>query len=257
MRRMDRDSLTAATQRVYDAIARRNPSLAFLNYGYDDPSAPADEMDEQEVFAASQRLYNAVLDGLPNGAAVLEVGCGRGAGAAHLLGTRDIRSYVGLDLSPEHIRLCRHRLADQPKAHFAVADARRLPVPSSAFDAAYTIEAAQHFEDRPQFYGEVARALRPGGRLFLASIWRVGEVEPPDTMTARGLRIVSQDDITPHVVRSLARSSVVRRRIVESLALPDHLTPVLMSFVGAPGGENYDAFVSGRLVYHRFVLEKT
>ena len=27
-------------------------------------------------------------------------------------------------------------------------------------------------------------------------------------------------------------------------------------FVSAPGGENYEAFVSGRLVYHRFVLEK-
>jgi hypothetical protein len=75
-------------------------------------------------------------------------------------------------------------------------------------------------------------------------------------MTAGRLRIVSHDDITANVVRSLARSSVVRRRIVESLALPGHLTPVLMSFVGAPGGENYDAFVSGRLVYHRFVLEK-
>ena len=256
MRRMDGDSITAATQRVYDAIARRNPSLAFLNYGYDEPSAPADEMDEAEVFAASQRLYNAVLNGLPHDSRILEVGCGRGAGAAHVLATRPVRDYVGLDLSPEHVRLCRARLAGNAKAHFAIADARRLPVASSSFDAAYSIEAAQHFEDRPQFYGEIARALRPGGRLFLGSIWRVGEVESPEAITARGLRVASQEDITPHVVRSLARSSVVRRRIVESLAMPEHLTAVLMSFVGAPGGENYEAFVSGRIVYHRLVLER-
>ena len=256
MPRMEGDSITAATQRVYDAIARRNPSLAFLNYGYDAPSAPTDEMDEAEVFAASKRLYDAVLQDLPEGAAVLEVGCGRGAGAAFVLSTRSLRTYMGLDLSPEHVRLCRTRLAGHPNAHVAVADARRLPVPSSSFDAAYSIEAAQHFEDRPQFYGEIARALRPGGRLFLGSIWRTGEVESPETITARGLRVVSHEDITPHVVRSLARSGVVRRRIVESLALPDHLTPVLMSFVGAPGGENYEAFVSGRIVYHRLVLER-
>jgi len=256
MRRMEGDSITAATQRVYDAIARRNPSLAFLNYGYDEPSAPPEEMDEAEVFAASQRLYDAVLHGLPHDATVLEVGCGRGAGAAFVLATRPIRTYVGLDLSPEHVRLCRSRLGSDPKAHFAIADARRLPVRSASFDAAYSIEAAQHFEDRPQFYGEVARVLRPAGRLFLGSIWRTGELEAPDTITGGRLRLVSHEDITPQVVRSLARSSVVRRRIVESLALPDHLTPVLMSFVGAPGGENYEAFVSGRLLYHRLVLER-
>jgi SAM-dependent methyltransferase len=253
---MDGDSLTAATQRLYDALARRHPALKFLNFGYDDPDTPAGEKDEAEVAASSRRLYDAVLAGLPAVDRLVEVGCGRGAGASFVLSSRPVGEYVGIDLSVEHARLCRGYLRTDPRARFAVADARELPLASASFDAAYSIEAAQHFEDRPRCFREIARALRPGGRFFLGAIWRAGEVESDDVMAACGLRVVEHEDITAHVLRSLARSSDVRVRIVDSLAWPDHMRPLLQSFVGVRGSEIYEWFVSGELVYHRFVLER-
>jgi SAM-dependent methyltransferase len=254
---MDGDSLTAATQRLYDALAQRNPSLTFLNFGYDDAVGPDDEMDESDVAAASRRLYNEVLTGFDAAGRALEVGCGRGAGAGYVLSSLPVGEYVGIDLSREHARLCLGRLRDHRRAHVAVADARHLPVASASFDAAYSIEAAQHFEDRPQCYREIARALRPGGRFFLAAIWRAGEVESHDLMASCGLRVTDHQDITPNVVRSLARSSVVRRRMVDAMQWPDHLRPLLLSFVGVRGADIYESFVSGRFVYHRFVLQRT
>ena len=254
---MDGDSITAATQRVYNAVARRSPALAFLNYGYTDPAAPVVEMDESAVVAASRRLYEAVLTGFTDATRVLEIGCGRGAGAAFVLDSRPVGEYVGIDLSNENLRLCRERLPAGGRAHFALADARRLPVRDAAFDVAYSIEAAQHFEDRPRCYAEVARALRPGGRFYLAAIWGRDEVESPAVIEASGLTIVQHDDITAHVVRSLDHSSVFRLGIVDALGLPERLRPILMSFVGVRGCENYDGLASGRLVYHRLLLEKS
>jgi SAM-dependent methyltransferase len=253
---MDGDSLTAATQRFYNAMAQRNPRLAFLNFGYDAPGAPADEMDEGEVAAASQRLYDAALAGFRTAKDVLEVGCGRGAGAAFVLSSRGVGRYMGLDLSDEHVRLCRSHLGGRDRVYFAVADARELPVPSASFDVAYSVEAAQHFEERPRFYREIARALRPGGRFFLAAIWGPKELESGELDESCGLRIAEQEDITPHVLRSLARSSLVRNRIVDSLQWPEHFRPLLLSFVGARGAQVYEDFVTGRLVYHRYVLER-
>ena len=262
---MEHDSVTAATQRFYDAIARRNPALAFMNYGYVDPSAPDAEMSADELAAASRRLYEAVLpSGRPLGR-VLEVGCGRGAGAAFVLASRPVERYLGLDLSSENIRMCR-RLAvpdpdrsgdGRPRAvEFAVADARRLPVPGAAFDTVFSVEAAQHFEDRVLFYREVARALVPGGRFYFASIWRPADVEPPATMEAAGFKIIERADITPNVVSSLARSGTLRQQIVESLQLPERFTPLLMSWAGVRGHTAYEGLASRQLVYLRFVLER-
>jgi cyclopropane fatty-acyl-phospholipid synthase-like methyltransferase len=250
------DSITAATQRFYDTIARRNPDVAFLNYGFADLDAGADEMAPAEIAAASRRLYDAVLSSFTGADRLLEVGCGRGAGAAFVLGSRPVGAYVGLDLSPEHARMTRARVAVYPDSHAAVADARRLPIASASVDAVFSVEAAQHFEERPQFYREVARCLRPGGRFYMASIWRRVDVDTPDVFAGCGLDIVEHEDITANVVRSLARSSNLRREIVQSLQLPERYTPLLMSWAGVRGFEAFEGLAAGVLAYERFVLSR-
>ncbi len=253
---MQDESVTAATQRFYDTMARRNPELAFMNYGFADPAAAAGEMQPADLAAASRGLYDAVLRGFTGAEALLEVGCGRGGGAAFVLDSRPVGRYVGLDLSQENIRMCRRRLDARGGAHFAVADARRLPMPAAHCDAAFSVEAAQHFEDRERFYREVARVLRPGGRFFLASIWRPAEVESAETFAACGFRVVDHTDITANVVSSLARSSTLRQQIVESLQLPERFTPLLMSWAGVRGYAAFDGLASRALVYQRFELAR-
>lgn len=247
------ESVTFATQRFYDAMARRNPELAFMNYGFIDPSvASGGEMAPDDMAAASRGLYDAVLKGFSGADHLLEVGCGRGGGAAFVLESQPVAEYVGLDISPENIRKCRQRLGNRGGAMFAVADARRLPLPDGRFNAVFSVEAAQHFENRDQFYREVARLLRPDGRFYLASIWRPAEVESPEVFAACGLSVVDHVDLTPNVVGSLARSSTLRRQIVESLELPDRFTPLLMSWAGVRGYQAFEGLASGALVYQRF-----
>jgi SAM-dependent methyltransferase len=241
-----------ALQRLYDSIARRNRELAYLNFGYADPTEPATEGDDADLERLCRRLYEVVLAALPASGRVLEIGCGRGGGAGFLLETRPTWSYLGLDLSLEHARACRRRFLSG-SARFAVADAARLPVPSARFDAALSIEACHHFEDRDAFYGEVARALRPGGCFLLAGIWTAGDV-PGERIERHGFRILERSDITANVVASLARTSALRGRLVDSLALPDRFRPFLMSWAGVRGSGSYEELAAGERLYLRYRL---
>jgi ubiquinone/menaquinone biosynthesis C-methylase UbiE len=253
-RPMDDGSITAATQRFYTALARHSPELAFLNYGFVDPATPPNEMQAADLVTACRGLYDAVLSPFSEADRVLEVGCGRGGGAAFVLESRLVAQYLGLDLSREHVRMCRKRLSSQPAAHFAVADAARLPLQAARFDAAFSIEAVHHFENRDRFYREVARALRPRGRFFLASLWRRSEVESTEAFEAGGFTVVERADITANVLASLSRSSGLRREMVASLNLPEHFIPLLMSWAGVSGYDAYQSLESGALQYLRYRL---
>ena len=48
--------------------------------------------------------------------------------------------------------------------------ALELPVPDGSFDAAYSQNVIMNIADKPRFYGEAFRALRPGGVLAIANV---------------------------------------------------------------------------------------
>ncbi len=205
--------------------------------------------------ALCRRLYDLVLSPFPPADRALEVGCGRGGGAAFLLEDRDRLAYLGLDLSPEHVRACRRRFLGRGGAHFAVADAGRLPVAAAAFDAAFSLEACHHFEDIGAFYREVARALRPGGAFFLAGIWPSGDAAAAP-LEAAGFTVVERADISGGVVASLARTSALRERLVDSLELPERFRPFLLSWAGVRGSGSYEELRSGERLYLRYRLRR-
>ncbi len=251
---MSGPTVIEALQRLYDSIARRNPHLAYLNFGYADDGSSGDG-DAADLDAMCRRLYDVVLSPFPDARRALEIGCGRGGGAAFLLEDRPGLRYTGLDLSPEHARACRRRFLGADQAQFAVADAMRLPVSGAGFDAAFSIEACHHFESLGAFYGEVARALRPRGWLLLAGIWVAGD-DPEAAMQAAGFRVAERADISANVVASLARTSALRERLVDSLELPERFRPFLMSWAGVRGSGSYRELESGERLYLRFRLQR-
>lgn len=251
---MTETSLLESIQRVYDAVARRRPDQPFLNYGFDDLDMPADSAID-DLASGCRRLYEAVLLPFPAAArTVVEVGCGRGGGAAILLEGRPDLRYVGLDLSAEHLALCRQRLASHD-AHVAKADAARLPLASGGADVVFSVEALQHFEAPERFYTEAARVLAPGGWLLAASLWRV-DLDPTETFRTCGFDVVERTDITPNVVASLTRTTHLREALIDSLDLPERFRPNLMSWAGVRGYGSYEGLASGSWKYLRFRLQK-
>lgn len=106
----------------------------------------------------------------PQDAAVLEIGCGNGAGARLVLEHFRPRSLTALDPDPDMLRLARKRLAGT-MASVVEGDAQRLPWDDASFDAVVNFGIVHHLEDWRAGLGEVARVLRPGGVFYIEEIF--------------------------------------------------------------------------------------
>jgi ubiquinone/menaquinone biosynthesis C-methylase UbiE len=93
---------------------------------------------------------------------VLEVAVGTGLNLPHYpSGVR----LVGLDLSPSMLAVARERA---PGADLRTGDAQNLPFPDSHFDTVVSTFSMCAIPDHRRAIREMARVLRPGGRLLLA-----------------------------------------------------------------------------------------
>lgn len=71
----------------------------------------------------------------------------------------------GIDLSPPTIARAREEFGGPQQ--FACADVRRLPFADNTFDIVYSMGTVEHFEETEAAVVELARVLRPGGRVIL------------------------------------------------------------------------------------------
>jgi SAM-dependent methyltransferase len=97
----------------------------------------------------------------------LDLGCGTGIALPVL--SRLGWSIVGVDVSTDQLAVARAR-ADEIGAELLEADASRLPFGDASFDAVASILTHTDFEDASAAFAEVARVLRPGGRLVYVGI---------------------------------------------------------------------------------------
>ena len=105
---------------------------------------------------------------IPPGSCVLDVATGTGNLAIPL--ARQGAVVTGVDIAPNLLVQARERAATEGLTiTFDEGDAEQLPYPDSAFDAVVTIFGAM-FAPRPELVAsELARVLKPGGRLAMAN----------------------------------------------------------------------------------------
>ncbi|MFN2527443.1 MAG: cyclopropane-fatty-acyl-phospholipid synthase family protein [Candidatus Baltobacteraceae bacterium] len=118
---------------------------------------------------------------LDHSAAVADLGCGLG-GAALWLAQRTGARVTGVDWASEAIeRATKHaqRRGQTGRVSFLVADMAQTGLQTGTFDAVTSVDAIM-FADPTQVSEEIARLLRPGGRVALIAI----EVENAQRPTA-------------------------------------------------------------------------
>ncbi len=102
--------------------------------------------------------------GAVRGRSVLELGCGAAQWSAALAG-RGAR-VTGIDVSAAQLGLARAHLAEREvSAHLVQGSAEELPFRDRSFDLVMCDHGALSFADPRAAIPEVARVLRPGGRL--------------------------------------------------------------------------------------------
>jgi len=120
------------------------------------------------------------------GAELLDVGCGLGddvLALAEVVGPSG--RVVGVDRDAEMLRRAREKAAP-PHVEFLEADARQLPLPDASFDGVRLERVLQHVDHPEAAVAEVARVLRPGGRVtILEPDWGTYAVDLPDRALVR------------------------------------------------------------------------
>jgi ubiquinone/menaquinone biosynthesis C-methylase UbiE len=160
----------AVGRAVNDLVARapwlwpllRGPVRRFFSEraaGWDDRTG-AGGVEHLEPLAA------AALHVSPAPERILDVGCGTGAGTLFLAREFPQARVRGVDLSEEmiHAAVAKVGLDPEGRIAFKVADASSLPYPDESFDLVTML-------NMPPFFAEIARVLRSGGQVIVASSW--------------------------------------------------------------------------------------
>jgi len=102
---------------------------------------------------------------LPNGARVLDVGCGTGAVTRALAELPNVGQVVGVDPSPSFLEKARQLAAGRSNLAFELADGRELPFEADSFDLTLFHTTLCHVPSPERALAEAFRVLRPGGWL--------------------------------------------------------------------------------------------
>jgi len=105
---------------------------------------------------------------------VLDVGCGLG-GTARFLAEQYTCNVAGIDLTEEYISVGK-RLTElvglSNRVELRQGSALEIPYEDERFDVVWTEHVQMNIADKNRFYSEIARVLKPGGRLLFHDIFR-------------------------------------------------------------------------------------
>lgn len=106
--------------------------------------------------------------GIGPGSVVCDVGCGYGATGRYLAEMYEAR-VTGLTVSKVQFIHAVRQNRDPDNLIYKLRDWRENELPAGHFDAVIAIESLAHMADKPGFFKEAYRVLRPGGRLVVAA----------------------------------------------------------------------------------------
>jgi len=109
----------------------------------------------------------AVLEFIPREEMILDAGCGDGRYVFALTGNKYCNVY-GCDFAEDRIKQA-NKLSGEVDNRFVVGNVLELPYGDNIFDVVLSVGVLHHLknDEREQFFNEMIRVLKPGGRVFL------------------------------------------------------------------------------------------
>lgn len=137
-------------------------------------------------------IHDAVISRLEpiQPSSILDLGCGTGQLTARLCERFPNTSVVGVDYSPGMLKEAAIRLRSS-MGRLLLADAQHLPFAETSFDIVTCTESFHWYPDQRKALADVARVLRPEGRLLIVSIATLTGVG--DDLLRRASALVGQE----------------------------------------------------------------
>lgn len=110
---------------------------------------------------------------------VLDIGCGAGQTTREAARAAEKANVVGVDVSADVLEIARRRSAEAGlhNVTFDLADAQQHDFPAAGFDLCISRFGVMFFADPAAAFANIARAMRPGGRLA----WMVWQGQEQNT----------------------------------------------------------------------------
>ena len=220
----------------------------------------ADVLELRAADAGQQAMLEDYLADLPlpDGARVLEVGCGTGAVARTLAVRPGVGEVVGLDPSPVFVRRARQIAAGVDNLSYVVGGGTALPFDDGTFNAVVFHTVLSHIPEAGAALAEAARVTAAGGALaafdgdYATTTVALGDRDPLQVCVDAAMDALVHDRYLVRRLGTLVRAAgweVVRLRshgYVESedpgymLTLVDRGADTLVT-AGRLGGDAADA----------------
>jgi ubiquinone/menaquinone biosynthesis C-methylase UbiE len=177
----------------------------------------------EQVYAApeivEQRARTRAVLGARAGERGLDVGAGPGLLACEL--AREVGPegrIVAIDASPDMVEAARARVLREglaPRVECVLGDASRLDVPSASFDFVVAAQVLLYVREIEQALAEVARVLRPDGRLAVVDtdwdscVWLTADRERHRRVMEARLRHFANPHLPPRLPGLLREAGLI------------------------------------------------
>jgi len=244
----------------YEILAKKTQveSWNFMNYGY----APFEYetslilKQEDEINRYSLQLYHYLVTKIDiSQKEVLEIGSGRGGGAAYMVNYLQPKAITGLDIAHNAVNLANSKHATG-NLKFIQGNAEKLPFNDESFDVVINVESCHAYGSVPVFLKEVKRVLRPGGFFLCTDIRPAAAMQTlKEDLLASRMNLLSEEDITNNVVRAIEMDEPGKQERIAA-AVPQWLIKPFREFAGVKNSKAHKDLQAGVLRYNRFVLQK-
>lgn len=219
------------SRRYYEFIARKFPDefWTLMNFGYSELKGETARLTLDPALEPERygiQLYHHVASGVDlKGKDVLEVGSGRGGGAAYIHRYLLPRTMTGVDLSANAVALCNANQAHNGLS-FRVGNAEALPFEDASFDVVINVESSHCYGSVEDFLSEVHRVLRPGGHFLFTDVRHHRTMDLlKEQLSSSPLRLLEQRDITPNIIKALElekprKLALIAKRVPRFLITP-------------------------------------
>jgi len=168
----------------------------------------AEEWDEIRSGFFTEAMRDAAIGKaeLPAAAVVADVGTGTGFVLHGLLD--HAADLTGFDESQEMLAVARSNFAAYPQVQFRLAEGQHLPAEDNSYDAVFANMYLHHAPDPALAFAEMARILKPGGKLVITDLDTHEEAWMRVAMSDRWLGFARDDIRKWYVAAGLSQIAI-------------------------------------------------
>lgn len=237
---MIRDLETFYGKRIDPLLEEVFPG-GFLNFGYWDNIDLRQEINISKRIESQKELYRQAFDSLhiTHHDVLLEVGCGRGRGAAMALDEYAPLEVHGVDAVERQVNIATDSNLQATSDNgdrliFQKGTAESLPYRNTNFDKVLSIEATPHFSGLQGFVAELSRVTKRPGKVAIASIFSTTR----NVELEQWIQVLTKDEVPPDVIHAHPVSEMV------DLLLQSNVSAVTVKSIGKHVWSGFDTYLS-------------